>query len=131
MEGNPRAIRWYTCYGNMFLDMDQNKKKIIKVKIEKRIISTKEDIIELKKLTAPIEPENAIGRISRMDAINNKSINDFALRKALDKFKNLQLALSRIDEHNFGKCRLCNTEIQEGRLLLMPENNTCVKCASK
>ena len=115
----------------MFLDMDQNKKKIIKVKIEKRIISTKEDIIELKKLTAPIEPENAIGRISRMDAINNKSINDFALRKALDKFKNLQLALSRIDEHNFGKCRLCNTEIQEGRLLLMPESDICVKCAAR
>ena len=64
-----------------------------------------------------------------MDAINNKSINDRALRKAEEKLKKLKNAISRINDSDFGKCRLCNSEIQEGRLLLIPESNICVKCA--
>ena len=35
----------------------------------------------------PIAPENAIGRVSRMDAINNKSVNEAALKKAEIKLK--------------------------------------------
>ena len=35
-----------------------------------------------KNMTNPIAPDHAIGRVSRMDAINNKSINDSALREA-------------------------------------------------
>ena len=40
------------------------------------------DIKEYTELTKPISPENAIGRISRMDAINNKSVNEAALRNS-------------------------------------------------
>ena len=55
-------------------------------------------------ITSPISPENAIGRISRMDAINNKTINDRTLRKAEEKLKKLRLALYRINDPKFGKC---------------------------
>ena len=41
-----------------------------------------ERIVEYRELTKPIPPENAIGRVSRMDAINNRSINEAALRTA-------------------------------------------------
>ena len=111
--------------------MDPIKTEQIVKKINERILLTKQDIAELKHFTEPIEPENSIGRISRMDAINNKSINDRALRKAEEKLKNLQAALSRIDEPDFGNCRVCSSKIQEGRLLLMPESRICINCASK
>ena len=107
-----------------------NTKKI-KEKIQSKIAQTFDDIAELKEITSPISPENAIGRISRMDAINNKTINDRALLKAKEKLRKLILALSRVEEEDFGNCRSCNGEIQEGRLILMPEINTCIKCASK
>ena len=105
---------------------DLNK---IRNKINERLQLTEIEIEELKQFTSPIEPENAIGRISRMDAINNKSINDRTLRKAKEKLQKLKAALSRLDEPDFGKCRICSSEIQEGRLLLIPESNICVKCA--
>ena len=38
--------------------------------------------LDYKEITKPIAPENAIGRISRMDAINNKSVTEAALRQA-------------------------------------------------
>ena len=48
-----------------------NKKKLKKTILDK-IEQLGKEIREIKKLAAPKEPENTIGRISRMDAINNK-----------------------------------------------------------
>lgn len=106
-----------------------NKKELHK-KIKSEILLTKEKIAELKELTKPIAPENAIGRVSRMDAINNKSVNERTLRQMEFKLQKLTLALDSIDQPNFGICRRCGNTIQEGRLMLMPENTLCVRCAS-
>lgn len=105
-----------------------------KDQIEKRIMeemeATRSLIDKYKDLTKPIAPENAIGRVSRMDAINNKSVNDAALKKAEIKLNNLKIALSKIDEADFGICIRCKNPIPPGRILLMPQAITCVNCAS-
>ena len=88
-------------------------------------------IEELKELTQPIEPDCAIGRVSRMDAINNKSVNEAALRTAEDKLKNINLALERIDDEKFGKCISCGEPIPIQRLVVMPESSKCVRCAGR
>ena len=106
-------------------------KKKLKNTILTKIEQLEMEIKEIKKLAAPIEPENAIGRISRMDAINNKTINDRLLRNAAEKQKKLKLALGRIDEPKFGLCALCEKSIQEARLLLMPESSLCISCARR
>ena len=106
-------------------------KKKLKKTIQDKIIQLEREIEEIKKLAAPIEPENAIGRISRMDAINNKTINDRLLRNAAEKQKKLKLALSRIGESKFGFCTLCEHAIQEARLMLMPESSLCINCARR
>ncbi len=104
-----------------------------KTKLEKKIRGelkeTAERITELEELTQPISPENAIGRVSRMDAINNKSVNERTLRQMQSKLSKLQLALERLPEPNFGSCSRCGGQIQEGRLMLMPESNFCIRCA--
>ena len=106
-------------------------KKKLKNTILTKIEQLETEIKEIKKLAAPIEPENAIGRISRMDAINNKTINDRLLRNAAEKKKKLKLALNKIDDPKFGFCTLCEKPIQEARLLLMPESSLCVSCARR
>ncbi len=100
-------------------------KELIVIEIDK----TKKLVDEYEELTKPISPENAIGRISRMDAINNKSINDAALRKAESKLKNLEFALSNVDNADFGICAKCKGEIPIQRVLLMPQSRFCVRCA--
>lgn len=106
-----------------------NTKASIKKRILEELQKTEGTIEQYKELTKPIAPENAIGRISRMDAINNKSVNEAALRKAIQKYKNLEIALSNINDPNFGLCRRCHKMIPEGRILLMPQTSTCVNCA--
>lgn len=111
--------------------MSDVHRKQIKEKILQEIEKTKILIVELKELTKPISPENAIGRVSRMDAINNKSINDLGLRKQENKLRKLEIALSKIELENFGVCSMCKNSIQEGRIMLMPESSFCVRCSSR
>ena len=101
----------------------------IETSIKVEIIKTQASISKYKELTKPIAPENAIGRISRMDAINNKTVNEAALRKAEHKLGNLKVALSNIHDTDFGLCSKCKSQIPIGRILLMPQSRFCVNCA--
>lgn len=110
--------------------MNKNDLKHIEEKIAEEISKTEAAILYYKDLTKPIAPENAIGRISRMDAINNKSVNEAALKQAEQKLKNLKIALSNINDAGFGLCFKCHDQIPIGRILLMPHTRFCVNCAS-
>ena len=67
----------------------QKVEELIKQKIEKLKIK----IAGYEDMSAPVTPENSIGRISRMDAINNKSVFEASLRKAKTELRALQKAL--------------------------------------
>lgn len=109
--------------------MNPQEKTTIKKKILEAIEDTQMSIANYSELTKPIAPENAIGRVSRMDAINNKSVNEAALKKAEQKLKNLQIALNNINDIDFGVCDKCNKQIPLGRILLVPQSRFCVNCA--
>ena len=103
----------------------------LRAKIEEAISRTEKEIVEMKKMAQPITPENSIGRVSRMDAINNKSVVEAALRTNKAKLTKLKVALSKIDEEDFGNCVMCDRPIQTKRLMFMPESTRCVRCASR
>jgi len=98
-------------------------------KIISEIEKTEKRIAEYKELTKPTAPDCAIGRVSRMDAINNNSINLAALRKNEDKLKGLKYMFSKIGDDDFGLCERCKQAIPLQRLLFMPQSRFCVNCA--
>ncbi len=101
----------------------------MKQNILNEISKTEKLIAEYKELTKPVEPDCAIGRISRMDAINNKSVTEASLRQAEEKLRNLQRVLSRVGTKDFGICIKCGRPIPEARILYRPESLSCVNCA--
>jgi len=110
--------------------MDKKQIAEVKQKILLELEKTKKSVATYKEMCKPIAPDCAIGRISRMDAINNKSVAEAALRKAEEKLSKLKFVLSKIDEDDFGKCAKCGSQIPIGRILLMPQSRFCVNCAS-
>ncbi|MCF8371240.1 MAG: TraR/DksA C4-type zinc finger protein [Bacteroidales bacterium] len=102
----------------------------IKQNLLNEISKTKKLIEEYKDLTKPIAPDVAIGRISRMDAINNKSVIEASLRQAEEKLKNLERVFSQLGTPDFGLCLKCKREIPIGRILFRPESLYCVTCAN-
>lgn len=109
--------------------MEAAERKMLEEKIKKQLSQLKTDIADLEEEVKPIAPENAIGRISRMDAINNKSVNEAALRKAKLRFNLLENALKEIKGPEFGICKRCGKAIQVGRLFLQPQTKSCISCA--
>ena len=109
--------------------MNKEDKQDIKKRIFEELKKTEELILDYKESAKPISPENAIGRVSRMDAINNKSVVEAALRKAEEKFNKLKLVLDTVNDADFGLCMRCGNPIPIGRILLMPQSRNCVRCA--
>ena len=109
--------------------MKNDQKAELKENIIEKIKVIKENITSYKLLTKPISPDNAIGRLTRMEAINSKSINEAALRKAKDTLSKLEHSLTKIDNPDFGLCRKCEEPIPYARLMILPETDLCVQCA--
>lgn len=103
-----------------------NIKEIIVEEIKK----TETQIKSYQELTKPVSPDVAIGRVSRMDHINNKSVIESALRQAEEKLRKLNVALGNLDSPDFGICAKCKKPIPMGRILIKPESRFCVQCAT-
>lgn len=110
--------------------MTAEERIALKEQMEKRLLELEKEITDLKELTKPIAPNDAIGRVSRMDAINNKSVNEAALRSAETNLKKLKFALEKVDDEDFGVCARCKNPIPPARLMLMPHSPLCVNCAA-
>ena len=111
--------------------MNRKDRDNIKDRLIAKISRSKNKIDRMEEMTKPISPENAIGRLSRMDAINNKSVMEAALRTAKKELSGLQNALRHVEEDpDFGICKKCKNPIPLPRLLLLPGTIHCVSCAS-
>tara|TARA_R110002050_G_scaffold286088_1_gene436156 strand:- start:112623 stop:112955 length:333 start_codon:yes stop_codon:yes gene_type:complete len=110
--------------------MTNKEIKEIEVLIQDSILNTQETIAGYKLETQPIAPDCAIGRVSRMDAINNRSVVEAALRTQENKLRGLLHVQSCLGEDDFGLCNRCKKPIPIQRILLVPHNKFCVHCAS-
>ena len=109
--------------------MKASEKSQIKIRIQDEIADAKDLIKDLEVLTQPIAPDDAIGRISRMEAINNKSVNEHLLAKTKVRLNKLESSLSLIEKEDYGICSSCKDPIPLGRLMMLPESEKCVNCA--
>ena len=73
--------------------MTEEEKSRLKDKIIDEIASLEQNITALEEVTRPVPPDDAIGRLTRMEAINAKSINEASLRSAKVKLTKLKRAL--------------------------------------
>ena len=109
--------------------MDPAERQEVKERIQAAIAIVKKDIAALEELTKPISPDNAIGRLSRMEAIGSKSITEANLETARTKLAKLKYALTAIDKEDFGICMECGEPIPIARIMIVPESKFCVSCA--
>lgn len=110
--------------------LTEQDKNTLRRKISDALEKLQLQIQQLEENTQPISPENSIGRVSRMDAINNKGVSEAALRTRKQKLAKLKIAFAKIEEEGFGICERCKKSISLPRLMFMPESNFCIHCAN-
>jgi DnaK suppressor protein len=105
-----------------------------KQELHRELIALRE---ELHKLLAdssdgaqPVSLDEPIGRLSRMDAMQQQSMVQANRRTAQTRLARIETALRRYDSDEYGLCASCEEEIGYSRLKAQPEAPFCIDCQS-
>lgn len=80
-----------------------------------------EQIIEL--------DQTRVGRLSRMDALQAQAMSKETGRRRRQKLLQIEAALRRIEQDEYGYCQECGDEIAPARLNIDPAVLLCIRCA--
>ena len=77
----------------------------------------------------PVElDQQAFGRVSRIDAIQQQQMAQAARRAQTLRLSQVRAALEAIENDEYGICRLCEEPIAPARLRARPESPLCLDC---
>jgi len=79
----------------------------------------------------PVGLDQPIGRLSRMDALQQQSMTQASRRAAQLRLDRVNQALGRISREDYGYCLECEEEIDHPRLQAQPESPFCIDCQSR
>ena len=73
--------------------------------------------------------QTAVGRISRIDSLQNQGIAQGLREREMVRLAQIQNALERLTEGTYGSCTACGGDIAFERLFVFPESAVCVACS--
>ena len=73
--------------------------------------------------------QQSVGRLSRMDAMQQQSMDLAREERRQQRLGILAAALQRIEAGDYGYCLRCDEPIKLARLQIDPAVTTCVSCA--
>ena len=81
--------------------------------------------------TRPVALDQPIGRLSRMDAMQQQSMAKANRRAAEQRLQRVEAALRRIAAKEYGSCLRCEEPVGVERLKVQPEAVLCIACQSQ
>ncbi len=81
--------------------------------------------------TKPVDLDEPIGRLSRMDALAQREMNEAGRRAQKRQLTEVRLALEAIEAGEYGECRACDGPIGFRRLRARPFVGLCLSCQSE
>ena len=79
----------------------------------------------------PVDLDEPIGRLSRMDAIAQQNVALANRRSAKLRIERIKSAIQRIATGEYGSCLACGELIGLARLKVQPEAPFCIACQSQ
>ena len=113
-----------------FTAMNRSDEKQLRQKILQRLAALDEEdaLGEDGKATVELD-QQAVGRLSRMDALQNQAMAKATDARRATERTQLQAALARMEDGEYGYCDDCGDDIAIGRLELNPASLLCIDCA--
>jgi len=75
--------------------------------------------------------QSKVGRLSRMDALQSQAMAKASGQRRELMLRNIEAALKRIDDGDYGLCRDCEEPINPKRLEFDPTALRCIDCESE
>jgi DnaK suppressor protein len=79
--------------------------------------------------SAPVALDTAIGRLTRMDAIQSQQMALALKQRQQNQLLRVEKALKAIEQGTYGQCRKCGEPIAEERLEIQRDALFCMACA--
>jgi DnaK suppressor protein len=99
------------------------------------LVKLRDELSEMVSGTAegvkPVDLDEPIGRLSRLDAMQQQKMLAENRRAAQLRRRQVEAALGRIEAGEYGECQGCGEEIEERRLGARPEAALCLECQSR
>ena len=103
------------------------RQKLLKLRAELQAIAESGDAS-----AAVVELDQAkVGRLSRMDAMQAQAMAKASGDRREQMLRQIEAALKRLDDDEYGYCRACDEPINPKRLEFDPTVLLCIECASK
>ena len=89
------------------------------------------DMVEnASEIIAPVKlDQTQQGRLSRMDAMQQQAMADETQRRRYVRLAQIDAALARLDNREYGYCVTCGEGISAGRLAIDPATALCLRHA--
>ena len=111
--------------------MDKSKQQTFAANINAKIAEIQKNLAENDPVGNPVSPDNAIGRLSRVDAMQQQEMRLALVRQSKNELARLENALNLIQAGKYGVCNGCGSDIPDKRLEAVPDAQMCVPCLSE
>lgn len=99
--------------------------------LERQLAKLEKSMTVTDEALKPVElDQGAVGRVSRMDSLQNQEIARGLREGESVKLALIQAALRRLTAGTYGVCTACGGDVALGRLFVFPEAGTCTSCGS-
>ena len=109
--------------------MDVDRLAYFRKRLEELELEIREDMDANPEDSGVVELDSSIGRLSRMDALQNQQMALELKRRQENQLLRIENAFKRLAKGQYGLCGKCKKPIEEDRLEVFPDAVTCVRCA--
>ena len=109
--------------------MDVDRLAYFRKRLEDLEQEIREDMDANPEDSGVVELDSSIGRLSRMDALQNQQMALELKRRQENQLLRIENAFKRLAKGQYGLCGKCKKPIEEDRLEVFPDSVTCVRCA--
>ena len=109
--------------------MDVDRLAYFRKRLEDLEQKIREDMNANPEDSGVVELDSSIGRLSRMDALQNQQMALELKRRQENQLLRIENAFKRLAKGQYGLCGKCKKPIEEDRLEVFPDAVTCVRCA--
>lgn len=93
--------------------------------------SLREAVDASRAAAGPVDLDQPIGRVSRVDAIQQQKMVEAGREAARARLGQVEAALRRIEDGEYGDCLACGESIGSRRLSARPEAPLCLECQER
>ena len=109
--------------------MDVDRLAYFRKRLEDLEREIREDMNTNPEDSGVVELDSSIGRLSRMDALQNQQMALELKRRQENQLLRIENAFKRLAKGHYSLCGKCKKPIEENRLEVFPDTVTCVRCA--